>query len=81
LLGYDLNHANKLYITNFPDDATEDQITQIFSQYGEIMRIEIKKEFPNLPNRCYLKYRTKEQALLAQREANGTVTLGNNLRP
>lgn len=45
------------------------------------MAVDIKNDGDPNKNRCYLKYRTKEQALLAIREVNNTITLGNHLRP
>jgi hypothetical protein len=38
------------------------------------MAVSIKKDHDPNKNRCLLKYRTKEQALLAIREVNNTIT-------
>ena len=77
--GYDLPHTNKIYITNFPYETNEQEIIDVFSKYGTIIDMCMKKDnYPSYNNRCYLKYKTKEESLVAIRETNGTMSLGRD---
>lgn len=79
LEGYDLQHTNKIYITNFPYETIDQEIIEVFSKYGTIIDMMMKKDtYPSYNNRCYLKYKTKEESLVAIRETNGTMSLGRD---
>lgn len=79
LAGYDPRNANKLFISNIPVETTEEELKELFSLYGSIMMLYyIKDPRATENNRCYLKYLTKEQALVCIKEVNGVINLHNS---
>lgn len=62
--------ANKLVLFNLPVSTLEQQLFEALDPYGEIRILKLVKDADG--NRCYVKFTTKEQALLAIKELNGT---------
>ena len=72
LFGLTPKNANKLFVTNFPSETTEEQLKEVFSMHGEVRRVHIVKDEANpANNRCYLQFKTKEQALIAKDKISG----------
>jgi len=69
----DAADANKLILFNMPASTLEQQIFEALDPYGEIRILKLVKDSEG--NRCYVKFTTKEQALLAVKELNGTYAL------
>ena len=82
LSGYDHKNANKLYVGNIPPETTEEELKEFFSTFGDIQMLYFIKNplNPDL-NRCYLKYLTKEEALICIKEVNEVVALHNSPKP
>jgi len=61
-----------LIIFNIPNAISESQVYDILDPYGEIRIFKLIKDPERSDlNRCYVKFTTKEQALLAVKELNG----------
>ncbi len=82
LSGYDHKNANKLYVGNIPPETTEENLKELFSSFGDIQMLYFIKNplNPDL-NRCYLKYLTKEEALICIKEVNENVVLHESHKP
>ena len=82
LSGYNPRNANKLYVGNIPGETSEEDLKELFSTYGDIQMLYLIKD-PLVPdnNRCYLKYLTKEEALICIKEVNENLALHNSPKP
>lgn len=67
---------NRLYIGNLPADITEEEVTEIFSPFGEISELFINKE----KNFGFLRMDYRNNAEKAKRELDGTVRKGRTLK-
>lgn len=82
LAGVDPRCANKLFVTNIPHEATQKDLVTLFSHYGDIQLLYLIKDPKNSENnRCYLKYLTKEMALLCIKALNRTYKLHDYHKP
>lgn len=69
-------------MTNIPPETTEDQLNQVFSMHGDVKLLHLVKDTQDANrNRAYVKYTTKEQALIAIREVNGNLKLHHHPNP
>ncbi|XP_076382343.1 hrp65 protein isoform X1 [Megalopta genalis] len=67
---------NRLYIGNFTNDVTEEEIKQMFQQYGEISDLFLNKE----KNFAFLRMDYRVNAEKAKDELNGTMCKGRAVR-
>lgn len=78
----DISQTNKLLITNIPDTCDESQLLAYLKPYGEIRILKlVKGTSGSMGNRCYVKFTTKEQAILAVKELNQSVVLPGGTKP
>jgi RNA recognition motif-containing protein len=68
--------TNKLYVGNLTYSVTEEQLAELFSQYGEVKEVRIieRKGFG------FVEMDSIEEAEKAKEELNGTVFVGRTLR-
>jgi RNA recognition motif-containing protein len=74
--------GTKLYIGNLPYDATEEELTQLFSSKGELKSVNIVRDRYTQRSRGFgfVEYSTSEHAGRARAELNGTPLKGRPLR-
>ena len=78
----DIDQTNKLLITNIPDTCDEGQIVTYLKPYGTLRVVKlVKGQSGSMGNRCYVKFTTKEQALLVVKELSGNVVLPGGTKP
>lgn len=70
-----------LYISNIPESFSEDEISKIFSQFGKVMSIQIRKT-NTISNKQfgYVCFNTPEEAALAFEKVDGTFLDHNRLQ-
>jgi len=81
-LGVDEHTNPKLFVGSIPKNATEENLKDVFSQFGGIEELVLMREPDGASKGCaFIKFRTKEEALLAMRIVNGNVYLGGSSKP
>jgi protein sex-lethal len=75
--GEDRKETN-LYVTNLPRDVTEDELTNIFSAYGNIVQMNLLKDkITGMPRGvAFVRFDKREEAISAIEHLNGTIPLG-----
>lgn len=69
-------------MANIPHEATHEDLRTLFSYYGDIQLLYLIKDPRNAENnRCYVKFLTKEMALLCIRALNRTYKLHDYHKP
>ncbi len=71
--------SNVLYVANFPDDYTEENLRELFSPYGEITTIEVGKNPKFDINVALVEMRVEKHATQAMHKLNGTTINGQYL--
>ncbi|XP_077301521.1 uncharacterized protein LOC143922169 [Arctopsyche grandis] len=70
-----------LYVSNIPDTFSEDEISQIFSQFGTVTSIQIRKTSTTSNKQFgYVCFNTSEEAALAFEKVDGTFLDHNRLQ-
>lgn len=59
-----------LYVTNIPETYSEGEIRDIFSKYGNIISISLRKDGYSPKQFCYICYSSSEEASIAIEKAN-----------
>ncbi|KAI4329748.1 hypothetical protein MLD38_028096 [Melastoma candidum] len=63
---------HKLFVGMLPKNVTEDEVSEVFSEYGNIKDLHILRGSQKTSKGCaFIKYETKEQALSALEALNG----------
>ncbi|KAI0530784.1 hypothetical protein KFK09_000332 [Dendrobium nobile] len=64
--------GHKLFVGMLPKNVTDDDVTALFSKYGNVKDLQILRGSQQTSKGCaFLKYETKEQALAALEDLNG----------
>lgn len=66
--------VSKIYVGNMTTDITEEQLTQGFAKFGQILKVEYKQKF------AFVDYARVKDADTAIREMNGRIFFGSKLR-
>lgn len=61
-----------LYVRNLKSDVTDDQLRERFEPYGKVERVKKVKDYG------FVHFETRENALKAMEELNGTVRMCSN---
>lgn len=61
-----------LYVRNLKSDVTDDQLRERFEPYGKVERVKKVKDYG------FVHFETRENALKAMEELNGTVRVSND---
>ncbi|RKP25519.1 hypothetical protein SYNPS1DRAFT_9560, partial [Syncephalis pseudoplumigaleata] len=71
-----------IYIGGLPYDLSEGDVICIFSQYGEVMDINLMRDQKTGKSRgfCFLKYDDQRSTILAVDNLNGAQILGRTIR-
>lgn len=64
----------KLYVSNFPQNCTRRQLTEFFSQYGQVLECAIMWD-----TYAFIHYPSQKEAKHALREASNRLFMGNKL--
>jgi len=81
-LGVDEQTVPKLFVGSIPKSATEENLNDIFSQFGHIEEQALMKDPDGTSKGCaFIKFKNKEDALLAMRFLNGNVYVGGSDKP
>jgi len=67
-----------LYVRNFSNEWTQDQIIEIFDKYGEIENVKLAKN-PAGNSFAFVCFKTPDDAIQAKLQLNGTVIEGRPL--
>lgn len=81
LSGIDPNMATKLFVGSIPKEATEDNLRDVFRQFGVIDELVLMKENGISKGCAFIKFRQKEDALLAIRALNAQAYILNSDKP
>jgi len=81
-LGVDEQTVPKLFVGSIPKSATEENLTDVFSQFGHIEeQVLMKDQDGTSKGSAFIRFKNKEDALLAMRFLNGNVYLGGSDKP
>jgi len=81
-LGVDEQTVPKLFVGSIPKHATEENLTDVFSQFGHIEeQVLMKDQDGTSKGSAFIRFKNKEDALLAMRFLNGNVYLGGSDKP
>ena len=73
----DYKHSAYIYVGGLPFELTEGDVICVFSQYGEIVDINLKKDKSSGKSMgfCFLAYENQKSTVLAVDNFNGTKVL------
>lgn len=81
-LGVDETTIPKLFVGSIPRQAQEENLKDVFSQFGLIEELVLMKDQDGSPKGCaFIKFKLKEDALIAVRFLNGNVFLMGSDKP
>jgi CUG-BP- and ETR3-like factor len=81
-LGVDEQTIPKLFVGSIPKHATEENLNDVFTQFGHIEELVLMKDPDGTSKGCaFIRFKNKEDALLAMRFLNGNVYLGGSDKP
>jgi RNA recognition motif-containing protein len=81
LSGIDPNMATKLFVGSILKEATEENLRDVFEQFGIIDELVLMKENGVSKGCAFIKFRQKEDALLAIRALNAQAYILNSDKP
>lgn len=64
------SYKRNLYVTNIPDTYSEKEITDIFSKYGNIISISLRKDEFSPKQFCFVCYSSTDEACVAMEKVN-----------
>jgi len=81
-LGVDENTIPKLFVGSIPKHATEENLRDVFSLFGTIEELVLMKDPDGTSKGCaFIKFKKKEEALIAIRFLNGNVFIAGHDKP
>jgi len=81
-LGVDETTIPKLFVGSIPKHASEENLRDVFSQFGTIEELVLMKDPDGTSRGCaFIKFKQKEDALLAIRFLNGNVYIEGSDKP
>jgi len=81
-LGVDEQTIPKLFVGSIPKHATEENLNDVFSQFGHIEEQALMSDPDGTSKGCpFMRFKNKEDALLAMRFINGNVYLAGSDKP
>lgn len=80
--GPNMNGLANLFVGDLARNATEEEIEKIFSRYGEVLNVDIKRDKVTHNNLGYgfVQFRTREQAMEAKDHLNGIEICNRKVR-
>ncbi len=81
-LGVDEQTVPKLFVGSIPKHATEENLQDVFSQFGHIEELVLMRDPDGTSKGCaFIRFKNKEDALIAMRFLNGNVYLSGSDKP
>ena len=56
------DHERAVFIDNVPNEATREDMEELFKEYGDIISTRLLNRRPELPGKCFLEFSDKEMA-------------------
>jgi RNA recognition motif-containing protein len=77
-----VEQTNKLFIWNLPWGVKEEDVTELFSAYGEVTsaKVSIDRETGRSKGFGFVEFKNLEDAIKAQADANGWEISGRNIK-